>query len=189
MQISKFTSISLVPRAALFVIGLVVTASAQEGQPPCSETSVPIFQQVLAKGVYAKTDDAGNAIPVPTDFKIKTHDKSEQVLFDRDSQENVVVRICVKPGARFPWHTHPGAAIVTIQSGSLSLYDGDDPTCTATIYGPNQAFVDSGHGHVHTARNEGLVDTDLTVLFLNVPVGGSRLIPVDNPGNCVSKGL
>lgn len=189
MRISKFTSIGLVFRAALLVAGLAVAASAQQGQPPCSETSGPIFQQVLAKGVYARTDDAGNTIPIPTDFKIKVHDGFEQVIFDQNSQENVAVRICVKPGARFPWHTHPGAAIVLVQSGSLALYDGDDPTCTAKNYGANQAFVDSGHGHAHTARNEGLVDTDLLVLFLNVPVGGNRLITVPNPGNCVSKGL
>ena len=174
---------------AVFAFAMTVAgATAASAQAPCSDSGpVPVLQP-LASGGFFKTVD-GIAVPVQTDFKVKVKDGAESVILDPDAQQNVFVRICVPPGARFPWHTHPGAAVVTIQSGALTLYEGDDPTCTGTLYGEHQSFVDKGHGHVHTARNEGVVPVDLMVLFIDVPVGGSPLTPVDNPGNCVSKGL
>jgi len=36
----------------------------------------------------------------------------------------------VEPGGTSGWHTHPGPRVVVVKSGTATLYDGDDPTCT-----------------------------------------------------------
>lgn len=70
----------------------------------------------------------------------------------------------------------------------MSFYDSDDPTCTARIYSAGQAFVDSGQGHVHIARNEGSVPLELYVTYFDVtpgvPAPDAFRIDVPNPGNC-----
>src|SRR5580765_1941277 len=196
MKILRFKTVSLVFMGILFVAGLAISASAQALTPSCSDPSIytvangGIFKQPLSRAGYAKTDAAGNAVPVQTDFKIKVKEISESVILDPNSQDNIFMRICVQPGAAFPWHTHPGAVVVNVKSGIFSLYDGDDLTCTGEVYGAGQAFVDKGHGHVHTARNESGSPVELLVLFLDVPKdAASPLTPVANPGNCSSKGF
>ena len=57
-----------------------------------------------------------------------------------------------------PTATPAGTAIqtrasTTIKSGTLTLYDGDDPDCTPHVYNAGSTFVDEGGGHVHIARN------------------------------------
>jgi hypothetical protein len=47
---------------------------------------------------------------------------------------------------------HPGAAFIVVTQGTLTVYDGNDPTCTPHVYGPGTGFLDPGFGHVHIAR-------------------------------------
>ena len=86
------------------------------------------------------------------------------------------------------WHSHPGPVVVLIASGRMSFYDGEDPTCTARTYSTGQAFVDSGQGHVHIARNEGSVPLELFVTYFDVTPGvpppGAFRIDAPDPGNC-----
>ncbi len=77
-----------------------------------------------------------------------------------------------------------------IKSGQMSFYDSEDPTCTARIYSANQAFVDSGQGHVHIARNEGSENLELWATYFDVPVGTVAFRDnADNPGNCLGRGF
>ncbi|MGH3646907.1 MAG: hypothetical protein ACRDTM_06995 [Micromonosporaceae bacterium] len=39
-------------------------------------------------------------------------------------------------------------------------------------------------GHVHLGRNEGTTTLDITVTYLDVPVGGGVRIDAADPGNC-----
>ena len=89
----------------------------------------------------------------------------------------------IEPGGHTGWHSHPGPALVTIQEGTFTLYDGDDRKRRPHQYGPGQAFVDEGGGHVHIGRNEGTVTVKLLVTFI-VPVGAAPRIDVPDPGNC-----
>jgi len=76
--------------------------------------------------------------------------------------------------------------VVLIKSGSMSLYSGDDPTCAARIYTAGQAFIDSGQGHVHIARNESSTQSlELWAVYFDVPPGGAFRIDAPAPGNCL----
>jgi quercetin dioxygenase-like cupin family protein len=88
------------------------------------------------------------------------------------------------PGGHTGWHTHPGPSLVTVISGELTVYEGDDPTCTPTIYGAGETFTDVGCGDVHLARNAGNVDTVLMVVHI-LPAGQPRRIDAPDPGNCL----
>jgi quercetin dioxygenase-like cupin family protein len=97
----------------------------------------------------------------------------------------LVTRYTFAPGGHTGWHTHPGPSLVTVVSGELTLYEGDDPTCTPTIYGAGETFTDVGCGDVHLARNAGNVDTVLMVVHI-LPAGQPRRIDAADPGNCVA---
>ncbi len=47
------------------------------------------------------------------------------------------------------WHTHPGPSLVIVTKGTVTAYDGDDPTCSPMVYTANTAnnsFIDPGDG-------------------------------------------
>ena len=88
----------------------------------------------------------------------------------------------IVPGGTFGWHSHPGPSIVVVKSGALTLYRGDDPTCTGQVVPAGSGFVDDG-GDVHVVRNEGSVDAVVYVTSL-VPHGATRRIDEPSPGNC-----
>ena len=120
----------------------------------------------------------------------------EITLKDSPTPGDVIVQqVIIAPGGSTGWHTHPGPAVVIVKSGSLTLYDSDDPTCTGTTYsvamnsaGPaspvGKVFVDPGYGHAHIGRNEGRTKTELYVTYLDVPAGAAPRIDVPNPGHC-----
>jgi quercetin dioxygenase-like cupin family protein len=95
----------------------------------------------------------------------------------------VVVDITIAPGGTTGWHTHPGPALVIIKEGTFTLYDGDDRKCRSHRYGPGQAFVDEGGGHVHIGRNETSQPVKLLVTFI-VPEGAMPTVDAPDPGNC-----
>ena len=82
----------------------------------------------------------------------------------------------IAPGGSFGWHSHPGPNTVVVKSGALTLYDGDDPSCTPEVIQAGSGFVDDG-GHLHLVRNEGSVETVVYVTSL-VP---ARLRPPHRP--------
>jgi len=87
------------------------------------------------------------------------------------------------PGGTSGWHTHPGHSLITVTAGTVTAYEGDDPTCTPTVYTPGMGFVDPGGDHVHVLRNEGSVEAR-TITVQLLPAGAARRIDVDDPGNC-----
>jgi hypothetical protein len=123
----------------------------------------------------------------PVDIKIKTspHDGTRtEVIHVPDAAETVIQRIVFQPGGTSGWHSHPGPAIALIIRGELTLYDGDNPSCVGVPYAAGQAFVDSGQGHVHLARNLSGQETEVWVTYLDVPPGGSPRTDQPDPGIC-----
>ncbi len=88
----------------------------------------------------------------------------------------------IVPGGTFGWHSHPGPSIVVVKTGALTLYRGDDPTCTSHVVPAGSGFVDDG-GDVHVVRNEGSIDAVVYVTSF-VPKGAARRIDEPSPGNC-----
>jgi quercetin dioxygenase-like cupin family protein len=120
----------------------------------------------------------------PTDLKFKIKGQNQQVIQVNNAQETVIQQVVIAPGGHTGWHSHPGPVVVLIKSGQMSFYDSDDPTCTVRTYSAGQAFIDSGQGHVHIARNEGSVNLELWATYFDVPAGGAFRINADSPGNC-----
>ena len=83
-------------------------------------------------------------------------------------------------GGTTGWHTHPGHSLVTVTAGTVTNYDGDDPTCTPKDYTVGMTFVDHGGDHSHIVRNEGSVEAR-TVAVQLIPAGATRRI--DAPAN------
>jgi quercetin dioxygenase-like cupin family protein len=132
--------------------------------------------KVWARGTFSQ----------PVDIKIKVDDGQQEVLHVPNTQENVIQQIVLAPGGSTGWHSHPGPAMALITSGALTLYDGDDPMCLAHTYTAGQAFVDSGQGHVHIARNLSSTDNaEVWVTYLDVPKNQSPRVDQPSPGNCL----
>ncbi len=94
----------------------------------------------------------------------------------RDATHLVVAKITIQPGARFPWHTHPGPVAVALAEGDFVYVYADD--CVRRDYSGG-AFIDPGFDNVHMAYNPS--ETDVTVAiatFFGVPAEGPLTIPV-----------
>lgn len=99
------------------------------------------------------------------------------------TSRTLVVKFTLQPGAQFPWHTHPGPVIVTVQQGTLIYTLASD--CIDRSYPAGTAFVDPGHGTVHTAHNPSdLTETILYATFLDFPAAGELSIPDADQHHC-----
>jgi quercetin dioxygenase-like cupin family protein len=101
----------------------------------------------------------------------------------KKSADVVVAKATVPPGASFGWHTHRAAVAVVVTSGTLTLYDSADRSCTPRRYSPGQGFVERPN-HVHLARNEGRKRVVVLVTYLGLQHGVNPDVPAARPGNC-----
>jgi quercetin dioxygenase-like cupin family protein len=160
--------------AAVMAVGLIVGGvlpSAAQQAPP------PIAAEVLT-GRAVFPDDVDLMI------KRKLSGGHPEIVKTEDPSRTVTARFTVQPGAQFPWHTHAGPVIVNVVAGTLVYVGADD--CTEHAYPAGTAFVDLGHGDVHSAFNPS--GSDVTVLvatFLEAPESGDLLIPAEAPAGCV----
>ena len=93
----------------------------------------------------------------------------------------VVARFTFGPNSSTGWHTHPGKTLVTVKSGTFTVYHARD--CAPTVYGPGDAFVELP-STVHVGRNETGGVVELGVVFFGVPIGGSPRIDQPQPKDC-----
>jgi quercetin dioxygenase-like cupin family protein len=145
----------------LMTAGLLQPSAAQEAPPPIG------VEILTPRSTF--TDD------VDLKVKVKLSGQSTKVVNVEDPSRTVVARFTVQPGARFPWHTHPGPVVVNVVSGELVLVDSTD--CLERVYPAGTAFVDLGHGHVHTAFNRSSGVTVLVATFFEVET--DALIPAE----------
>ncbi len=102
---------------------------------------------------------------------------------DRAARTDAVVQtITIDPGGHTGWHTHPAPVLVLVKAGSLSFYSSG--ACTPRVYTAGEAFIDSGRGHVHIARNEGSVPLEFYAVYTGLAVGGAFRIDAPDPGSC-----
>jgi quercetin dioxygenase-like cupin family protein len=155
---------------AVVLIGAnVLPSAAQEPAPP------PIASELLT-GRAVFTDDVGLKL------KVKVDGKQTTVVNAADPSRTVVGRFTIQPGAQFPWHTHAGPVIVNVTQGELVYVGAED--CVERSYPAGTAFVDSGHGHIHTAFNPTDGETVIVATFFEAPAQGPLLIPADAPADC-----
>ena len=117
-------------------------------------------------------------------FRIKLEGHGTEVVNMRDPSRTLVARITVQPGAQFPWHTHSGPVVVNVAQGELVYVPASD--CIARPYPAGTAFVDPGHGHVHTAFNRTGGVTVFYATFFEVPATGPLTITegIQAPAGC-----
>jgi quercetin dioxygenase-like cupin family protein len=135
-------------------------------------------------GILSAPVVARAAFTDPLDIKFKVGPGSQEVLHVPNAAETVMQQIVIAPGGTTGWHSHPGPVVVLIKSGTMSFFSSEDPTCTAVEYTAGEAFVDSGQGHVHIARNLGAQNLELWATYFDVPAGGGFRIDAPDPGNC-----
>ena len=92
----------------------------------------------------------------------------------------VVAEFTVGANSSTGWHSHPGKTLVTVQSGTFTVYHDN---CHAHMYGPGDAFVELPSS-VHVGRNETGETVKLGVVFFGVPIGGSPRIDQPQPDGC-----
>ena len=120
-------------------------------------------------GVSAETA-RGPLVDRPLDVNMKFDNGGKVHLKTKGPVEVAVQRIVAIPGATFGWHSHPGPTLVTILSGTLTLYHYED--CANGIdYGPGTSFSNLPW-EFHLARNNGA--TDLVVY-------ASYFVPLESP--------
>lgn len=87
------------------------------------------------------------------------------------------------PGGSTGWHTHPGHSLIIVTEGTITAYEGDDPTCRPHVYPTGSAIVDPGGDHVHVLRNE-TGSPARTVAVQLIPAGSTRRIDAQGPAGC-----
>jgi hypothetical protein len=157
--------VALAAVAALAVVGTVLAT------PSSGFTGT-----TLAKATFDEL--AINAHTIPANVwqaRLKTQGQSDLYV-----QQNTW-----QPGGSTGWHTHPGPSLIIVTQGSVTEYDGDDPSCSPHVYSANgtNSFVDIGSGAVHIIRNEtDAVAQDIVVQL--IPAGAVRRLDAPDPGNC-----
>jgi quercetin dioxygenase-like cupin family protein len=142
-----------------------------------AEIGEPSF--TLGVGFAGSTVGRGNA----GTFHVKTKTDAYDIeLKAKDNTDVLVTNLVVAPGGHSGWHSHPGPVLVVVKTGTMTLYDADDPTCTGKSYSAGKVFIENG-GLVHIARNEGTVEATMTASSL-LPAGAPGRVDAAAPGNC-----
>lgn len=104
-----------------------------------------------------------------------------------EGKDVVMVQNTFVAGGSSGWHTHPGLAVIVVQSGEITLYREavGGGTCHTHTYHAGQVFYEH-HNVAQNAINHGSTDTVVGVTFFAVPHGipGSFRIDQPNPGDC-----
>jgi quercetin dioxygenase-like cupin family protein len=171
------TSMMTKKRGAVLATALVAVALiSADVLPSAAQQPPPPIATELLTGRAAFTDD------VDLKLKIKLHGHRRTVVKAEDPSRTLVARFTVQPGAEFPWHSHAGPVIVNVTQGELVYVGADD--CAERGYPAGSAFVDPGHGHVHTAFNPTDEETVLVATFYEAPAEGPLLIRAEQPADC-----
>jgi len=133
-------------------------------------------------GVLSGTVAARGSFVDPVDIKFKVDGGSNEVIHVNGARETVMQEIVLAPNGSTGWHSHPGPVVVVIKSGTMTFYDH---TCVVRTYRAGEAFVDSGQGHVHIARNlDQAQNLTLWATYFDVPPGGAFRLDAPDPGTC-----
>jgi quercetin dioxygenase-like cupin family protein len=164
----------------------------RSGGPPRSKREERIMKKrstwlIGAAIVAASMTLAGVAIATPSTGSVVSEvigagSTSEPFRFTAKPELNTVVaRFTFGPNSSTGWHTHPGRTLVTVKSGTFTVYHADD--CAPMVYEPGDAFVELPTT-VHVGRNETSEPVELGVVFFRVPIGGSPRIDQPQPSGC-----
>ena len=163
---------------AAVLIGVAALAGGNVLPSAAQEPSQPPIATEFLTGRSVFTDNVGLKV------KVKLDGHATRVVSTDDPSRTVVARFTLQPGAQFPWHTHLGPVFVNVVQGELVYVEAEAEGCVERAYPAGTAFVDLGHGHVHSAFNGTSGETIFVATFFEAPESGPLLIPADAPANC-----
>lgn len=103
----------------------------------------------------------------------------------RRGAEITTTRLAVLPGGHTPWHYHPGAHVVAVTAGTVTVYETD---CTPRgEFTTGDSFFDPGSAkprHIHTLYNPGPDPAEVIITDFREQ-GRALTVPVDpQPEDC-----
>jgi mannose-6-phosphate isomerase-like protein (cupin superfamily) len=151
-------------------------------QPSVSATKPEGYKSIsLARGHLDETGTSSVSSDRLTEEGNDQHGLSarkKEQLSDIYVQSNVWA-----PGGSTGWHSHPGHSVIIVIAGTVTNYEGHDPTCKPHVYKAGMTFIDPGGAHIHILRNEGAVEAK-TIAVQFIPSNAERRIDVADPGYC-----
>src|SRR5215210_9121384 len=102
----------------LWALLIGVVGAALYGGNVLATPSTQFTSTTLAKAQLDELKIKGDS--KADDWKVKLKTKG---LSDLYVQSNVFT-----PGGSSGWHTHPGPSLITVTAGTVTVYDGDDPS-------------------------------------------------------------
>lgn len=108
----------------------------------------------LAKGTLGSFEVFNHFVPPIVSEESEEDDKKIWLSWQKTKGESdLYVQSNVwASGGSTGWHSHPGLSLIIVTAGTLTAYEGDDPTCTPHVYTAGMGFVDPGGSHVHIIR-------------------------------------
>ena len=94
--------------------------------------------------------------------KFEAENNGIEVESDHTSADFALAKVVIEPGGTTGWHHHPGVALVSVTSGSVTEYDKN---CHKSVYKAGEGFVET-KGEVHVVRNQGKANAVLYVTFI-----------------------
>ena len=163
--LSNKRNIIILALAGVAIFSLLLLAIPVSATPPSGLHPETVARGVLPEIVRAKFKAGEGGFTDGTDVK-----------------NIMLVKFTLAPGGTFGWHQHGGPVWAIIASGTLSIYAGDDSTCTPRIYEAGNALLDMG-SHTHTAINETDEPVEIYATFM-LPEGGEARLDAEDPGVC-----
>jgi hypothetical protein len=160
-----------------FSAAIMVTALYYAGKVHATP-SAGFTSTTLALGRFGAIDVLNDFVPPTGHDNVWLSLQKTKGLSDLYVQSNTWV-----PGGSTGWHTHLGHSLIIVTAGTVTAYEGHDPTCKPHVYTTGMGFVDPGGNHVHIIRNEGTVDAQ-TIAVQLIPANQLRRIDAPDPGNC-----
>jgi mannose-6-phosphate isomerase-like protein (cupin superfamily) len=100
----------------------------------------------------------------------------------RPALDVAVQSIVFQPGGQSGWHSHPGPVFISVVSGTMTFYEGDDSACEPIVRHAGEGYLDVGE-HAHIARNE-TTEPATNIVTYFAPPGAALRIDQPDPGNC-----
>ena len=168
----------------LFVVVVAALALYVTNVLATSPTTPGFSGTTLAKATFGDLDIKAHTIPADVwKAQLKTKGDSDLYVQQNTWDPGACNNTCIPSSG---WHTHPGPSLVIVTQGTVTEYDGDDPTCTPHVYSASgrNSFVDIGSGAEHIIRDESGAVAKTVVVQL-IPKDATRRIDVTPaPGNC-----
>jgi quercetin dioxygenase-like cupin family protein len=143
---------------------------ADAATPPCANAA-GLPETAMGTGVTAAIIDRATFATAAT-------------IAGGDERDVVVQSATFAPGGHSGWHSHPGATVIYVVSGTFSFYPAT--TCQRQNFTAGQGVVEQGGG-VQLARNESTTEPlVLFVVYFDVPTAtpGAFRIDQPEPSNC-----